>query len=137
TSRPGFSSHRGPPMIPEGNVAFGVLDAQARVPSRAASERVILARLARIAALQVPGVLATDRGSARSCVTASGGERVEGVTCVASPTGGYDVSLCLICQLVALHALGHQVSAALRRAASVADIAVDAIQVHVVDIKDH
>ena len=124
-------------MIPEGNVAFGVLDAQARVPSGEAAERVILARLARIAALQVPGVLATDRGPAGLCVTASGGERVEGVACVATPTGGYDVSLCLICRLVALHALGDQVSAALRRAASVAGIAVDAIQVHVVDIEDH
>ena len=123
-------------MIPEGNVAFGVLDAAARVPSHEASERVILARLARIAALQVPGVLATDRGPAGLCFTASGGERVEGVACVATPTGGYDVSLCLICQLVALHTLGDQVSAALRRAASVAGIAVDAIQVHVVDIKD-
>ena len=126
-------------MIPEGNVAFGVLDAHAhaRVPSREASERVILARLAQIAALRVPGVLATDRGPAGLCVTASGGERVEGGTCVVTPTGGYDVSLCLVCQLVDLHALGDQVSAALRRAASVAGIAVDEIQVHVVDIKDH
>ncbi len=124
-------------MIPQGNVAFGVLDAHARVPSREASERVILARLAQIAALQVPGVLATDRGPAGLCVTAGGGERVEGVTCVAAPTGGYDVSLCLICRLVALHALGDQVSAALRRAASVAGIAVDEIQVHFVDLEDH
>lgn len=124
-------------MIPEGNVAFGVLDPQARVPGPEASERVILARLARIAARQVPGVIATDRGPTGLCFTASGGERVEGVTCVATPTGGYDVSLCLVCQLVALHALGDQVSTALRRAASIAGIAVDAIQVHVVDIQDH
>jgi hypothetical protein len=123
-------------MIAEGNIASGVLNAEACGPSREASERVILARLARIAALQVPGVLATDRGPAGLCFTASGGERVEGVTCVATPSGGYDVSLCLVCQLVALHALGGQVSVALRRAASVAGITVDAVQVHVVDIKD-
>jgi hypothetical protein len=42
-----------------------------------------------------------------------------------------------VCQLVDLHTLGDQVSVALRGAASVASIAVDEIQVHVVDIKDH
>jgi hypothetical protein len=121
-------------MIPEGK-APGVVGARAAAPSPDRSERARLARLARAAALLVPGVVGTDPGSTGLCFTASGGERVDGVTCVAAGAGGYEVSLCLVCRLVALRALGDQVSAAVRRAAAVAGIAVDVIHVHVVDIE--
>lgn len=123
-------------MFPEAN-APGVLAAQVAVPSPDASERVRLARLARAAALLVPGVLDTDPGRAGLCFTASGGERVEGVTCVAAGIGGYEVSVYVVCRLVALRALGDQVGTAVSRAASIAGIAVDAIHVHVVDVEAH
>ena len=40
------------------------------------------------------------------------------MSCVAAPAGGYDVSLRLICGLVALHPLGERIRAAVMRAAS-------------------
>ncbi len=123
-------------MIPDGK-ALGVVDAPAGMLSADGSERARLARLARAAALGIPGVVGTHPGSTGLCFTASGGERVEGVTCVAVSTGGYEVSLCLVCGLVALRVLGDQVSAAVRRDASIAGIAVDAIHVHVVDVEAH
>ena len=60
-------------------------------PSATGSERFRLARLARGVALQVPGVVGADTGSMGLCITVGGGERLEGVTCVAAAGGGYDV----------------------------------------------
>ncbi len=40
---------------------------------------------------------------------AGDGERLEGVTCIAAPEGGYEVSLCLIADLVALYPLAERV----------------------------
>ena len=58
------------------------------------SERVRLARVALTAALGVPGVQGADAGPGDVAVTGTAlGARLEGVTCVAAPTGGYDVSL--------------------------------------------
>jgi hypothetical protein len=123
-------------MIPEVTVAPGVPDAAAGVPKRDGSERVRLARLARIAALGVPGVRTADRGPTGLCFTAGGGERIDGVACVATRSGGYDVSLCLICELVALPTLGDQVGDAVRGGAYATGIAVNAIDVHVVDVME-
>lgn len=101
-----------------------------------ASDRMLLARLARVHALGVPGVLDVVRGPVGMCFTASGGDHVDGVTCVAGPGGGYELSLCVVCQLVDLHELGDQVAVVIRRAASVAGIALDAVRVQIVDVRD-
>jgi len=73
-------------------------------PRHIESDRVRLARAARQAALAVRGVRAMDAGSAGTYVTgADDGERLDGVTCIAAPEGGYEVSLRLVADLVALH----------------------------------
>jgi hypothetical protein len=97
----------------------------------AGSERFRLARLAREAALRVPGVAGTDPGPMGLFVTVSGGERLEGVVCAATKAGGYEVTLRLVCEVVALPALGEQVKAAVKRMATAAGIALDGVDVHV------
>ncbi len=95
------------------------------------SERFRLARLAREAALRVPGVVTTDTGPMGLFVTVGGGERLEGVICAATPEGGYEVSLRLVCELVPLLALGEQVKHAVTRTAALSGIGLASIDVHV------
>ena len=99
------------------------------------SDRVRLARAARQAALAVRGVRAMDAGSAGSFMTgADDGERLQGVTCIAAPEGGYEVSLRLVAGLVALHPLGQRVRAAVVRVASFAGIELADVTVHFADL---
>ena len=95
-----------------------------------------LARLARDAALRVPGVADTESGTTGLYVTAGGGERVPGVTCVAAQAGGYDVMLRLRCELVPLLELGDHVIVAVRQAAGTAagSAAVADLRVEIVDV---
>ncbi len=95
------------------------------------SERFRLARLAREASLRVPGVAGTDIGPSGLCVTVSGGQRAEGVMCVAARGGGYEVTLRLVCELVSLPQLGEQVKATVTRAATRAGIALESVSVQV------
>ena len=95
------------------------------------SDRIRLARAALTAALRVPGVLEPDAGSHGAFVTETRrGERLRGVVCDAAPSDGYDVSLRLVCGLVALHPLGERIRAAVLRAASTTDISVQSVTVH-------
>ena len=64
----------------------------------------------------------------------SAGERLEGVSCVAAPAGGYDVSLRLVCGLVALHPLAERIRAAVMRAAAIAEITVQSVSVHFAEL---
>ncbi len=106
-------------------------DPEPGLPGAAGSERFRLARLARDAALRVPGVIGTDIGPMGSFITAGGGERLEGVICAATRDGGYEVSLRLVCALVPLPALGELVKHAVTRSASLAGIPLDRVDVHV------
>ena len=65
---------------------------------------------------------------------AGDGERLQGVTCIAAPDGGYEVSLRLVAGLVALHPLGERVRAAVVRVASFAGIELAGVTVHFVDL---
>jgi hypothetical protein len=104
-------------------------------PWHVESERVRLARAARQAALAVRGVRAMDAGSAGAFVTGTvDGERLSGVTCIAVPDGGYEVSLCLVAGLVELHPLGQRVQAAVARVASFAGIPLAGVSVHFADL---
>jgi hypothetical protein len=99
------------------------------------SDRVRLARTALAAALGVPGVVGVDSGADGAFVTETArGERLPGVTCVAAPGGGYDVSLRVIAGLVALHPLGDRVRTAVVRASAVAGVVVRAVSVHFAEI---
>jgi hypothetical protein len=98
------------------------------------SERVALGRLARNAALRVPGVMRTDAGPDGRWITAGGGERIEGVTCTAATDGGYEVSLRLVCAIVPLPRLADQVRRAVAADAARRRIAVAKVCVHVADL---
>ena len=99
------------------------------------SERVTLARLARSAALGVPGVVAADAGPNGRFVTHDGDERLEGVTAVAD-LGGYEVSLRLVCGLVPLVELGESVRAAVVAAAAAAGLPLTGVDVHVAAVAE-
>lgn len=104
-------------------------------PALAESDRVALARTARRAALSVPGVRGTDAGPAGTFVTGAGdGERLEGIACAAAPEGGYEVSLRLTADLVALYPLGERVRAAVRGVANHAGIKLASVSVHFADL---
>ena len=105
-------------------------------PVSAGSERFRLARLARDAALAVPGVVGTDTGPIGMMITVGAGERLEGVLCVATRDGGYEVTLRLICRMVPLPALSDAVRAAVTRAAAGAGIALDSFNVHIAAIEE-
>jgi hypothetical protein len=104
-------------------------------PWHAESDRVRLARAARQAALTVRGVRGVDAGPAGLFFTGAGdGERLDGVTCIAAPDGGYEVSLRLVAGLVALYPLGERVRAAVVRVASFAGISLADVSVHFADV---
>jgi hypothetical protein len=105
-------------------------------PPRAGSERLRLARLAREAALRVPGVVATDTGPMGLFITVGEGQRLEGVVCVAAPGDGYELSLRLVCGLVSLPALGQRVQAAVLAAGARVEIPVASVSVHIAEIVD-
>jgi len=105
-------------------------------PASAGSERFRLARLARDVALRVPGVLGTDTGPLGTFITADHGERLAGVACVATKDNGYEVTLRLICGLVPLLALSEQVKAAVARAAVLANLPLDSVNVHVAALEE-
>ncbi len=100
-------------------------------PGAVGSERVRLARLARAAALRVPGVLGTDSGPGNLFVTVGGGERLEGVVCAAAKEGGYEVALRLVCGMVALPQLGERVKAAVSKAAATSPTQLTSVNVTV------
>jgi hypothetical protein len=76
-----------------------------------------------------------DSGSAGTFMTAADdGERLQGVTCIAAPEDGYEVSLHLVAGLVALHPLGQRVRAAVVRVASFAGIELADVTVHFADV---
>jgi hypothetical protein len=106
-------------------------DIPSLAPAPIGSERVRLAGLAREAALRVPGVVATDAGPSGVLITEGARQRIDGVLCVATKDGGYDVTLRLVCGLVPLLALGEAVKAAVRRAAGVAGLQVESVDVQV------
>ena len=101
---------------------------------RGLSPRLRLAREARDAALRVGGVLALDAGEDGRFAVVSGSERIDGVLCVATAGGGYDVALQLVCALVPLIDLGERVRAGVRATASAAGLPLAAVSVHVVGI---
>lgn len=103
-------------------------------PSAAGSERVRLARVARDAALQVPGVVDTDSGPMGRFITVGGGQRLGGVTCIAAQDGGFDVSLRLRCAMVPLPELLARVQLAVRQLASQAGLRVATLDVLVADV---
>jgi hypothetical protein len=116
-----------------------VIDQSSRPPDgepwHVDSERVRLARAARQAALAVRGVRAMDAGPAKTFVTGAGdGERLDGVTCIAVPEGGYEVSLRLVAGLVELHPLSQRVQAAVVRVARSARIRLASVSVHFADL---
>ena len=105
------------------------------VIARGESDRVRLARVAIAAALKVPGVLGAEAGPNGAFVTETAlGERLRGVICVAAPSDGYDVSLRLVCGLVALHPLGERIRAAVLRSATIAEITVQSVAVHFAEL---
>jgi hypothetical protein len=68
-------------------------------------------------------------------VTGAGdGEPLEGITSVAAPEGGYEVSLRLTAGLVALYPLGERVRTAVRRVANHAGVELASVSVHFADL---
>jgi uncharacterized alkaline shock family protein YloU len=67
-------------------------------------------------------------------LTAGGGQRLEGVVCVATKEGGYEISLRLIADLVPLPALSQRVQAAVRRAARTAGLALSSVSVEITGV---
>jgi hypothetical protein len=102
---------------------------------RIESERVELARAALAAAFGVPGVLGADVGPNGTFVTETAtGERLPGVSCVAASPDGYDVSLRLVCGLVALYPLGERIRTAVLRSGVLAGVTVQRVSVHVAEL---
>jgi hypothetical protein len=76
-----------------------------------------------------------DAGPGQTFMTGAGdGERLDGVTCIAAPEGGYEVSLRLVAGLVALRPLGERVQAAVVRVARFAGIELAGVRVHFADL---
>lgn len=98
------------------------------------SPRLHLARAARDSALRVAGVLALDSGADGRFAVVSGDERIDGVLCVATAEGGYDVALRLVCALVPLIELGERVRAQVRATATAASLPLATISVHVAGV---
>lgn len=109
-------------------------DTTSALTALAGSERFRLARLARDVALSVPGVVGTDTGPIGAFITVGGGERLDGVLCVAARDGGYEVTLRLVCGLVPLPQLSEQVKAAVARSAALVGFPLDSVSVHVAQL---
>lgn len=109
-------------------------DIPAVTPALIGSERVRMARLARDTALRVPGVVGTDAGPSGMVITEGAQQRLEGVLCVATKDGGYDITLRLVCGLVPLLALGESVQTAVRRSAHRAGVSIGDVDVQVAAI---
>lgn len=109
-------------------------DSTSSLTALTGSERFRLARLARDAALGVPGVVGTDTGPIGMFITVGGGERLDGVLCVATKDGGYEVTLRLACGLVSLPQLSEQVKAAVARSAALAGLPLESVSVHVAQL---
>ncbi len=82
------------------------------------SSRVRLARVALGAAHAVPAVVRGDVGPGGVCVTGDPPGVLEGVSVVAQPGGRFEVSLCLVAELVPLHELGEAVRREIATAAA-------------------
>jgi hypothetical protein len=95
------------------------------------SPRLRLARLARDAALRDAGVVALDAGVDGRFAVVSGDERIDGVLCVATTDGGYDLELRLVCALVPLIPLGERVRTKLRETAAAAELPLATVSVHI------
>lgn len=104
----------------------------AEAAGRVTTARVRLARLARDAALGVPGVVRVGPRPAPGRATLDDGERLEGVVAAAEPGGGYGVSLYLGVEPVPLHQLAEQVRAAVAAAAKRHGLGGELGPVHVV-----
>lgn len=85
--------------------------------------RAELARVARSAALAVPGVLAANPGPEGRYLTTYADAPIDGVVAAAQGEGRFSVDLFLTGGLVALHPLGEQVREAVAVAARKADLA--------------
>jgi hypothetical protein len=100
------------------------------------SVRVRLAELAAQTALATPGVAGLDAGPAGLHATVGGGTRVAGVTSAAAPHGGFDISLRLVCELVALPALGDRIRREITSAAGSAGLGVESVSIEIVNVVD-
>lgn len=100
-------------------------------PAPPPSSRLRIAQLAAAAAIAVPGVVSLHAGPRSLHVTAASGEQVDGVVVAASRDGRYDVSLHLVCGLVALPPLAERVRAAVLKVTAAAGLADAVGDVHV------
>ena len=88
-------------------------------PQAAGSSRARLARVARDAAMAVPGVVGADAGPRGWCVTEDQtGTLLRGVSVIAQPDGRYAVDLCLVAEIVSLLTLAEEVRARLQARAA-------------------
>ena len=99
------------------------------------SDRVRAAQLAREAALATPGVLRLDAGTTGLITTVGGGVKVPGVTSAMAPEGGFDVSVHLVCALVALPPVAEAVRRAVHTLTDGAGIALAGVNVVVADVE--
>jgi hypothetical protein len=111
-------------------VVFSQQTPDADEMARGESERVRLARVALTAALGTPGVRATASAEGTLVTETASGALLHGVSCVAARSGGYDVSLGLVCDLVALHPLGERIREAVLCAAAIAGLQARSVNVH-------
>lgn len=100
------------------------------------SDRVRLAALARDTALAVPGVVELDSAPTGLFATVGAGVPVAGVRCLAAPEGGFDLSLRLVCELVALHPLADRVRAAIEAAAAREKLTVQSVTITIADVTE-
>jgi hypothetical protein len=82
----------------------------------------------------VGGVVALESGADGRFAVVSGDERIDGVLCVATADGGYDVALRVVCGLVPLIELGERVRAKVREAATTARLPLAIVSVHIADV---
>jgi hypothetical protein len=78
------------------------------------SERLALAQLARDAALGTRGVASLDPRPPMAA-TAAGGERVDGLVCIAVPGGRYEITLYVVARPVPLERLAEELRERIRR----------------------
>ena len=100
------------------------------------SDRVRTAQIARETTLAMADVVDLDSGPGGRFATVGGGTRIAGVTSVVAPEGGYDVSLRLVCEMVALSPLTDRVRAAIHAAAVDAGLMVASVTILVVEIAE-